>query len=119
MISKTIRDILVFEYNRIYVCRGNIDGEERVIYVGKAKKQAVAERIRRHITGNEKGLQKFGKMLLEHKESPSSSLDWRIEVLTKEEVEDLLGKKFSDLESAEHAMIELLAPIANKQRKRL
>jgi hypothetical protein len=119
VIPKTIRDILVFEYNRIYVCRGNLDGEERVIYVGKAKKQAVGERMRRHITGNEKGLQKFGKMLHEYKESPSSSLDWRIEVMTKEEVEDLLGKSFPDLESAEDEMIEYLNPIANKRRKRL
>jgi hypothetical protein len=117
MLVTTIQAMLVLEKNRIYVVKGNIEGTKRVIYVGKADKHSVAERIVMHLKGNEKGLQRFGKMLHQFSndgEKGNSSHSWEVEVLTKEECEKRLGKIFHKLDDAEKTMVNELKPLTNR-----
>ena len=111
MLTTTLRNMLIFEKNRIYIVKGILDGNEQVIYVGKAGRQSVAERLMMHLRGNEKGRQRFGDMLLTEDSSP----EWKVEVWTIEECGQHFGKTFASIDGAERAMINWLKPIANKR----
>jgi hypothetical protein len=119
--TTTICQMLVFECDCIYVVSGRIEGKRQHIYIGKAGRLSVAQRMTEHLTGNEKGKQKFGKLLLEYRtplRRSEPSHRWIVEILTKEECWDDLGLTKKErtgltLDKTKQIMIHQYKPLAN------
>lgn len=103
-----IRDLLV--HDSIYIIRGRIKkSKTEVLYIGKAGKQSVTDRLRMHINrGRRAKKTRIAELIVEAGEN---FLDWTVEILSPKQ----WGRHGEDLNSAEKALIQIHCPKCNRQ----
>ncbi len=106
--TMTIGELLV--HNAIYIIRGRVGrSKPEVLYVGKAGKQSVTDRLRMHIIcSHQKRKTKIAKLI---SENGDSFCDWTVEVLLR----DQWKEHGESLDSAEKALIQKHGPRCNRQ----
>lgn len=96
--------------------------DARCLYVGDSRKgrAGVASRITQHLSNAAKQQNRVGRLHIELNSSTYPKnwyLGWKLEIYSLAECEQKTGKKLPTIKSAQEAMIALLNPVCNVQKK--
>lgn len=96
--------------------------EARCIYVGDSRfgRAGVASRITQHLSNAAKAKDRVGRLHLELNSLTKPEnwyLGWRLEIYSVAECEQKTGKTLHTIKAAQKAMIALLEPVCNVQKR--